>query len=61
MLARSGASSFVPWKAVQRVRCDEARHTIHLEGGWRTRAALFCTPQNYHLARNWALRMCPST
>jgi hypothetical protein len=47
MLARSSASSFVPWKAVQRVRCDETRHTIHLEGGWRTRAALFCTPQNY--------------
>ncbi|HNI75742.1 MAG TPA: hypothetical protein PK363_04195 [Giesbergeria sp.] len=61
LLARSGASSFVPWKAVQRVRCDEARHTIHLDGGWRTRAALFCTPQNYHLARTWALRMCPST
>jgi len=59
MLARSGASSFVPWTAVRRVRCDEARHTIHLEGGWRTRAALFCTPQSYPLARAWALQMCP--
>lgn len=59
MLARSGASSFVPWKAVQRVRCDAARHTIHLEGGWRTRAALFCTPQSYPLACDWARRMCP--
>ena len=58
MLARSGATSFVPWKAVQRVRYDDARHTIYLENGWRTRAALFCTAQSYPLARAWVQRMC---
>jgi len=59
MLARSGASSFVPWRAVQRVRYDDARCTIHFEGGWHTRAALFCTSQSYPLARIWVLRMGP--
>ena len=60
MLARSGASSFVPWKAVRRVRCDDTRHTIYLESGWRTRAAIFCTAQSYPLAQVWAQRMCPA-
>lgn len=60
MLARSGASSFVPWKAVQRVRYDDARHTIYLDNGWRTRAALFCTVQSYPLAQVWTQRMCRS-
>ena len=60
MLARSGASSFVPWKDVQRVRYDDARHTIYLKNGWRTRAALFCTVQSYPLAQGWVQRMCCS-
>ena len=58
MLARSGANSVVPWKAVQRVRYDAARHTIYLESGWRTRAALFCAAQSYPFAQAWAQRMC---
>ena len=60
MLARSGASSFVPWKAVKRVRCDDTCHTVYLESGWRTRAAIFCTAQSYPLAQVWAQRMCPA-
>ena len=60
MLARSGASSFVPWKDVQRVRYDDARHTIYLKNGWRARAALFCTVQSYPLAQGWVQRMCCS-
>ena len=41
------------------LRYDDARHTIYLENGWRTRAALFCTAQSYPLARAWVQRMCP--
>lgn len=58
LLARSGARSFVPWKQVERVRCDDARQTLYLANGWRTVAAVFCTQQTYPEARAWVERMC---
>ena len=47
MLARSGATSFVPWARVERVRFDDGRCTVYLCNGWRTLAALFCSEENY--------------
>ena len=59
VLARNGADSFIRWKDVQRVHCDDAHRTLHLVRYGITRAALFCTPESYPLACAWAARRCP--
>lgn len=58
LLARSGARSFVSWRSVSRVRFDEHRCTIYLMGRWHTRAALFCTPENYPQAKRMVEKLC---